>query len=136
MLVLLDSNHTKTHVLAELNAYSSLVTPGSYIVSMDGIMRQVADLPRGKPEWTHDNPIEAVNEFLASDSRFELVEPVAPFNEGEVTQRVTYWPSAFLVARLDLSQLAWLAFNPLVVPLRKDGLSSEDESPTWSGPIS
>ena len=96
VLVLLDSNHTKSHVLAELEAYAPLVTPGSYIVSMDGIMRQVADLPRSKPEWVTDNPIEAVHEFLAKDSRFELVEPAFPFNEGEVTNRVTYWPCAFL----------------------------------------
>lgn len=95
-LILLDSNHTKSHVLAELDAYASLVSPRSYIVAMDGIMRQVADLPRSKPEWITDNPIEAVHEFLAKDSRFELVEPPIPFNEGEVTNRVTYWPSAFL----------------------------------------
>ena len=31
VLVLLDSNHLKDHVLAELEAYSSLMSPGSYI---------------------------------------------------------------------------------------------------------
>src|SRR4051794_6393220 len=31
VLVLLDSNHTKEHVLAELDVYSPLVTTGSYI---------------------------------------------------------------------------------------------------------
>ncbi len=38
VLVLLDSNHTKAHVLAELEAYGPLVTKGSYIVATDGII--------------------------------------------------------------------------------------------------
>jgi len=64
VLVILDSNHTKAHVLAELNAYASLVTPGSAIVAMDGVMRDLATLPKGTPGWANDNPCEAVAEFL------------------------------------------------------------------------
>ncbi len=33
VLVILDSNHTQAHVLAELEAYGPLVTKGSYIVA-------------------------------------------------------------------------------------------------------
>ena len=46
VLVLLDSNHSRDHVAAELEAYAPLVTPGSYIVSMDGIMKEVVGAPR------------------------------------------------------------------------------------------
>jgi len=96
VLVLLDSNHSKCHVLAELEAYCTLVTPGSYIVACDGIMQQVAGAPRSGEDWNWNNPISAINEFIAIHPEFECVEPVWPFNEGKVIERVTYWPKAFL----------------------------------------
>ena len=96
VLVLLDSNHLKNHVLAELEAYSPLVSPGSYIVACDGIMQQVVGAPRTSEDWTWNNPISAVKEFVATHPEFECVEPVWPFNEGKITERVTYWPKAFL----------------------------------------
>jgi cephalosporin hydroxylase len=96
VLVNLDSCHTKAHVLAELEAYGPLVTPGSYIVAMDGIMADVAGAPRTQPDWTWNNPMEAVREFLASHPEFVAEEPPFLFNEGLVRDRVTYWPSAFL----------------------------------------
>ena len=40
VMVILDSNHTYDHVLAELEAYAPLVTPGSFVAT-DGIMRDV-----------------------------------------------------------------------------------------------
>ena len=42
VLIVLDSNHTRAHVRAELEAYSTLVTPGSFIVVMDGYLMQLA----------------------------------------------------------------------------------------------
>jgi len=96
VLVLLDSNHLKDHVLAELEAYSPLVSPGSYIVACDGIMQQVVGALRTAEDWTWNNPISAVNEFVANHPEFESVEPTWPFNEGKITERVTYWPKAFL----------------------------------------
>jgi cephalosporin hydroxylase len=96
VMVNLDSCHTKAHVLAELEAYAPLVTPGSYIVAMDGIMAHVVGAPRTQPDWTWNNPKEAVREFLASHPEFVQEDPLFLFNEGLVTDRVTYWPSAFL----------------------------------------
>jgi cephalosporin hydroxylase len=100
VLVLLDSNHSKEHVAAELEAYAPLVTPGSYIVACDGIMQQVAGAPRTETDWTWNNPISAVGEFLATHPDFEAHEPAWPFNEGLVRQRVSYWPQAYLRRRI------------------------------------
>ncbi len=96
VLVLLDSNHTKEHVLAELNAYAPMVSPGSYIVVMDGIMGDLVGAPRTGEDWAENNPRAAALEFAAAHPDFAIEEPAFPFNEGMVTERVTYWPSGFL----------------------------------------
>jgi cephalosporin hydroxylase len=96
VLVVLDSNHTKDHVLAELRTYSPMVTPGSYIVSCDGIMSKLMGAPRSQKDWGWNNPREAVREFLMHTGDFVLEEPAFPFNEGSIRERVTYWPDAFL----------------------------------------
>ena len=96
VLVILDSNHTRAHVLAELEAYSPLVTSGSYIVATDGIMRDLAGAPRSAPDWTENNPAAAVRDFLATRSDFELAPLAPPFNEGSITEPVTDWPDAYL----------------------------------------
>ncbi len=95
-LILLDSCHTKEHVLAELEAYSHMVTTGSYIVAMDGIMADLAGAPRTEADWSWNNPKTAAFEFVADHSEFVIEEPPFPFNEGSITERVTYWPSAFI----------------------------------------
>jgi cephalosporin hydroxylase len=96
VLVLLDSCHSKNHVLAELNAYAPLVSAGSYIVAMDGIMQDLAGAPRSQPDWGWNNPCSAAIEFVKENQHFRMEEPKFSFNEGNITQRITYWPSAFL----------------------------------------
>lgn len=96
VLVLLDSNHSKAHVSEELEAYAPLVSEGSYIVACDGIMKQVVGAPRTEADWDSNNPITAIEEFLAAHPEFESHEPEWPFNEGTVQKRVTYWPKAYL----------------------------------------
>lgn len=96
VLVVLDSNHTKGHVLDELRAYAGIVNVGSYIVATDGIMEQVAGGPRTGEDWSWNNPKQAVHAFIAEDPRFVIEEPAFPFNEGTVTERITYWPDAFV----------------------------------------
>ena len=66
VLVVLDSGHTRSHVAAELRAYSPLVSPGSAIVAMDAIMPELAQLPNGQTEWAQDSPAAAIEEFLRS----------------------------------------------------------------------
>lgn len=96
VMVLLDSNHTYDHVLAELRAYSKMVTIGSYIVATDGIMENVVGAPRTNPDWITNNPKKALEQFVKENDSFIIEEPAFPFNEGEITERVTYWPSAFI----------------------------------------
>jgi cephalosporin hydroxylase len=96
VLILLDSNHTKAHVLAELEAYHSLVTPGSYIIASDGIMQDLHDTPRGRPEWVSDQPTAAALEFAGHHPEFEIGQPTWPFNESDLTENITHWPGAWL----------------------------------------
>lgn len=96
VLVLLDSNHTKKHVLEELQAYSTFVSVNSYIVACDGIMAFLGNAPRTDPSWVENNPLSAIREFLEENHDFIIEEPVFPFNEGFIKERVTYWPSGFL----------------------------------------
>ena len=96
VLVILDSNHTKAHVLAELEQYSPLVTAGSYIVVTDGFMKELADVPGGEPEWTLDNPAAAADEFAASHPEFEPGQPPWLFHDSELAENVTYWPRGWL----------------------------------------
>jgi len=62
VVVDLDSNHAKSHVLEELRAYSPLVSPASYLI--------VEDATTGKQTWRPEmqrGPGEAVEEFLAEN---------------------------------------------------------------------
>jgi cephalosporin hydroxylase len=65
VLVVLDSNHTHDHVLAELEAYAPLTSTGSYCVVFDTV---VEDLPEetfpDRPWGRGDNPKTAVWEYL------------------------------------------------------------------------
>ena len=96
VLVILDSKHTYAHVAAELEVYADLVSPGSYIVATDGIMLDLADLPRGHPEWTSDNPSAAAQDFARRHPEFVIEQPAWPFSESELTDNITHWPHAWL----------------------------------------
>jgi len=96
VIVILDSDHTRNHVAAELEAYASLVTPGSYIVATDGITKDLSDVPRALPEWKADNPFDAASEFAKRHPEFLQQQPPWLVRADPLTENVTYWPGAWL----------------------------------------
>ncbi len=77
VLVILDSNHERSFVRRELEAYAPLVTVGSYVVVEDTKMDRMmgADDGRGRADASQSEwhgPASAVADFLASHSHFEL----------------------------------------------------------------
>jgi len=73
ILVILDSNHTHEHVLAELNAYAELTTIGSYCVVFDTVVEDMpADYFPDRPWGPGDNPKTAVWEYVKSHPEFKI----------------------------------------------------------------
>lgn len=77
ILVILDSNHTHDHVLAELEAYAPLTSIGSYCVVFDTV---IEDMPKemfpDRPWGPGDNPKTAVWEYLKTHPEFEIDKDV------------------------------------------------------------
>lgn len=94
IMVILDSNHTHEHVLAELDAYNSLISPGSYCVVFDTV---IEDLPTGmypdRPWDVGNNPKTAVHEFLSRNHDFEVDEDM------EAKLLITVAPGGYLRRR-------------------------------------
>ena len=47
-----------------------MVSAGSYLVVFDSVMTLVSDAPHGREEWACDNPLTAVEQFLAGHPEF------------------------------------------------------------------
>ena len=77
VLVVLDSNHTHEHVLAELEAYAPLVSLNSYCVVFDTV---VEDMPEkffpDRPWGPGDNPKTAAWKYLEAHAEFEIDKKV------------------------------------------------------------
>lgn len=96
VMLILDSDHSRDHVAAELEAYCDIVTPGSYILSQDGVMKLVAGMPRSNADWLENNPISAVESFLERHPEFELSPPPRPFDETRQTPECSHHPVGWL----------------------------------------
>lgn len=97
VLVILDSLHTKAHVLRELELYGPLVSPGSYILATDGVMEIVAGGPRTGDDWPWNNPRQAALDFVRDNAEFELVGMTPrTFNEGTTDSWVSYFPDGLI----------------------------------------
>ena len=75
VLVLLDSNHTHSHVLDELRTYSPLVSRGSYCVVFDTIIDQFPDdMYPDRPWGPNNSPKSAIDAFLSENKDFVIDE--------------------------------------------------------------
>jgi len=73
VLVMLDSNHTHEHVLAELRAYAPLVTPGSACVVFDTCIEHMSPQAcAGRPWSAGDSPATAVEACLRECPDFRV----------------------------------------------------------------
>jgi len=73
IMVILDSNHTHSHVLKELKTYSPLVSKGSYLIVFDTIIENMPqEYTKNRPWGINNNPKTAVNEFLKTNNRFKI----------------------------------------------------------------
>jgi cephalosporin hydroxylase len=84
VMVVLDSDHRKDHVLKELEIYSRIVTKGSYLILEDTNVN-------GHPVWPDfgPGPMEALQEYMRGHSDLEIDKSREKFF-------VTFNPSGYL----------------------------------------
>ena len=71
ILLILDSNHTHEHVLAELILWSPLLKPGNFIIVSDTIVEEIpTQTHRPRPWGPGNNPMTGMREFLEANDRF------------------------------------------------------------------
>lgn len=72
-VLVLDSNHTHAHVLAELRLLAPLLPPGSFVMIADTLIEELPVGHYGNRPWDHGNsPLTAVRAFLREREDFVL----------------------------------------------------------------
>lgn len=73
IMVCLDSNHTHSHVLKELELYADFTSIGCYCIVFDTIVEDLGEgMFPGRPWGPGDNPKTAVWEFQKNHPEFEI----------------------------------------------------------------
>jgi len=85
VLVILDSNHERYHVLRELELYSKFIKKDHYIIVEDGIFSFLKLFP-----VPMEGPFEAVQEFLETHNDFIIDDKLAE------KYLITHCPSGYL----------------------------------------
>jgi cephalosporin hydroxylase len=75
VMVILDSDHSRDHVIGELRLYADLVAVGSYLIVEDTNINGHPVLPDWGP-----GPMEALDDFLAETDEFEIDESREKFH--------------------------------------------------------
>ena len=71
VLVVLDSNHSHSHVLGELESIGAMIPSGSIVIVADTIISEMpANYYKDRPWDKNQNPLTAVDEFLATNPGF------------------------------------------------------------------
>jgi cephalosporin hydroxylase len=74
VLVILDSDHSKEHVLNELNLYGSMVTKNSYLIVEDSNINGHPVRPEFGP-----GPMEAIDEYLKNNTSYTIDKKMERF---------------------------------------------------------
>jgi cephalosporin hydroxylase len=74
VMVILDSNHTHDHVLAELKMYSNLIKKNDYLIVMDTITEFIDQkfINKGREFKRGNSPYTATIDFLKYNNQFKI----------------------------------------------------------------
>lgn len=87
VMVILDDNHSRDHVLAEMELYGALVTSGCYLIVEDTNVNGHPVFPKHGP-----GPAEAVKEFTRKHKEFKVDRDREHFG-------LTYNPGGYLLRK-------------------------------------
>ncbi len=91
ILIHLDSDHTKNHVLKEINLYSKLLKINNYLIVGDTIIENIPKQMHRKREWSKgNNPMNAIIEFLKKNKNFKIDKKI------NLKQLLTNNPNGYL----------------------------------------